>query len=167
VYTDAALTTPLPSAAVTIDNAQEPARQVFVATPAFFTTLSVRAEVGRLEIANATLVAVISDRYWRARFAGDRGVIGRAIVVNGDTCRIAGVAAPGFLGVSLDSAGDIWLLQPQVRAIATFAVARLRPGVSIEQATAATAAPLDNADPTLPTLAATLGTIETSVIPGG
>ena len=167
VYAGAALTAALPSAAVTIDNAPEPARQVFVATPGLFTTLGVIAEVGRVEITNGDAVAVISDRYWRTRFAAERSVIGRAIDVNGQTYPVAGVAAPGFLGVSLDSAGDIWLLQPQFRAVATFAVARLRPGVSRDQATAATAAPLEHADRERPAVSAGEGPIVTSVIPGG
>jgi predicted permease len=167
IYSDAALTTALPSAAVTIDDAQEPARQVFVATPAFFVTLGIAAELGRLELSDATPVAIISDRYWRARFGADRDVIDRAIVVNGDRYAIAGVATAGFLGVSLDSAGDIWLVQPHIRAFATFAVARLRPGVSIDQAAAATAAPLELADRVRPVLPAGLGPTVTTVVPGG
>jgi len=167
IYTNAGLTTALPSAAVTIDDAQEPARQVFAATPAFFATLGIAAEVGRLEMTDTTPVAVISDRYWRARFGADRDVIGRAVVVNGDRYPIAGVTAPGFLGMSLDSAGDIWLVQPHIRAIATFVSARLRPGVSIEQADAATAASLERADQVQPALPAGLGPIATKVIPGG
>lgn len=167
VYADAALTSALPSAGVAVADAPEPARQVFAATPTFFTTLGVIAQAGRLQTSDTTGAAVISDRYWRARFSADRSVIGRAIVVNGDPYPIVGVAGPGFLGVSLDSAGDIWLLQPQFRAVTTFALARLRPGVSIEQATAATAAPLDNADQARPASAASQGPIETTVIPGG
>src|SRR6185295_9308299 len=83
IYQDAALTTWLPSPDVTIDNAPEPSRQNFVATPTFFSALGVRAQAGRLESPDAAPVAVISDRYWRARFAGHRDVIGRALVVNG------------------------------------------------------------------------------------
>src|SRR5262245_26607308 len=59
VYSGAALTTALPSAAVSIDGAPEPARQVFAVTPAFFRTLGVTAEAGRLEAADAA-VAVLS-----------------------------------------------------------------------------------------------------------
>ena len=166
IYTDAALTAPLPSAAVTIETAPEPSRQVFVATPTFFKTLGVAAELGRLETADATPVAIISDLYWRARFASNRNAVGRVIDVNGDTYAIAGVAPAGFLGISLDGAVDIWLLEPQFRAITTFAVARLRPGVSIEQATAASGAPFRKIDETRPTFAS-LGPIQTVVTPGG
>src|SRR5262245_51530352 len=77
IYADAALTTALPSPAVTIDNAQEPSRQVFAATPTFFRTLGVRADFGRLEMADAAPVAIISNRYWLARFGADRRIIGR------------------------------------------------------------------------------------------
>ncbi len=164
VYVDAALSTALPSASVTIDNTPEPALQVFAATPTFFTMLGVTAEAGQLHSADATPVAVISGRYWRARFGRDRGVIGRPIVVNGTTYPIIGVAARGFLGVSLDSTGDIWLLQPQFRGGAVSAIARLRPGVSIEQAAAATAGPLNQADLARPGPAQ--GPIQTSVVRG-
>ena len=81
-----------------------------------------------------------------ARFQRDRSVVGRRIAVNDDAYAIAGIAAPGFLGVSLDSAGDIWLVQPQFRGAAVSAIARLAPGVSIAQAAAATAGPLSDAD---------------------
>jgi putative ABC transport system permease protein len=162
-YRDAALVTALPSAAVTVDNQSEPARQVFRATANFFSTLGVTAQAGRLQ--DAGPVAVISDRFWQARFARDRSVVGRAIDVNGSAYPIAGVAAPGFLGVSLDSAGDIWLLEPQFRGSAFSAMARLAPGVSITQAAAATAGPLHAAD--LTRAGGNQGSVQTVVVPGG
>src|SRR5262245_3563319 len=165
VYQDAALTSALPSAGVSIDNQPEPSRQVFVATPSFFSTLGVRAEAGRLQSSDATAVAVLSDRFWRSRFGAERSVLGRAIVVNDQTYTIAGVAAPGFLGVSLDSTGDIWLLQPRFRAASMFTIARLRSGVSIEQAAGATDGPLRNADLARP--GPNQGPFDTVVIPGG
>lgn len=119
IYGDAGLSTALPAATVTIDHQPEPARQVFRVTPGFFSTLGVEAEVGRLH--DAEPVAVISDRFWTSRFQRDRNVVGRRIVVNDDAYAIAGIAAPGFLGVSLDSAGDIWLAQPQFRGAAVSA----------------------------------------------
>lgn len=164
VYADAALSAALPSAAVSIDHAPEPARQVFAATPTLFSTLGVGAEAGQLRTADGTPVAVISDRYWHVRFGRDRSVIGRPIVVNGAAYPIVGIAAHGFLGVSLDSAGDVWLLQPQFRAVAVSAIARLRRGISIEQAASATAGPLAQADLARP--GSTQGRIETSVVRG-
>src|SRR5262245_40902736 len=71
IYEDAALTSALPSPAVSIDNQQEPSRQVFAATSTFFTTLGVSAQAGRLEASDQTPVAIISDRYWRTRFDAD------------------------------------------------------------------------------------------------
>jgi hypothetical protein len=100
-YRDAALSTALPFATVTIDNQPEPPRQVFAATAGFFSTPGLEAQAGRLS--DGGPVAILSDRFWRTRFNRDRGAIGRAIVVNGDTYSIAGVTAPGFAGVSLDS----------------------------------------------------------------
>jgi predicted permease len=163
IYRDAALSTALPSATVTIDHQPEPARQVFTATAGFFSTLGLEAQAGRLH--DAEPVAIISDRLWSARFKRDRSVVGRLIVVNDDVYPIAGVAPPGFLGVSLDSAGDIWLLQPQFRGSAVSAIARLAPGVSVEQAAGATAGPLNEADLARP--GADQSPIRTSVLPGG
>ena len=163
IYVDAALSSVLPSAAVTIDNQPEPARQVFTATTGFFSMLGVEAQAGRLH--DTEPVAIISDRLWSARFNRDRSVIGRPLVVNGDVYSIAGVAAPGFLGVSLDSAGDIWLLQPQFRGSAISAIARLAPGVSMAQAAAATDATLSHADLAGP--GADRGPLRTSLLPGG
>ena len=162
IYSDAALSTALPSAAVTIDHQPEPARQVFTATAGFFSMLGVEAQAGRLHDAEPS--AIISDRFWSARFNRNRGVIGRPIVVNGVAYPVAGVAAPGFLGISLDSAGDIWLLQPQFRGAAISAFARLAPGISIEQAAAATVEPLADADRARP--GADQGPIQTSLLPG-
>ena len=113
IYRDASLSSALPSATVSIDDRPEPTRQVFTATADFFSMLGVAAQPARLHAVEP--VAIISDRFWSARFRRDPHVLGRPIVVNGVAFPIAGVAAPGFLGISLDSAGDIWLLQPQFR----------------------------------------------------
>jgi predicted permease len=163
IYRDAALATALPSATIAIDNHPEPARQVFAATANFLSMLGVEASAGRLH--DVEPVAIISDRFWRARFKRDPQVLGRPLVVDEVAYPIAGVAAPGFFGVSLDSAGDIWLLQPQFRGSAVSAIARLAPSVSIEQAAAATAGPLNDADLTRP--GADGGTVRTSILPGG
>jgi hypothetical protein len=130
IYRDAALSTVLPSAGVTIDTQPEPAWQVFTTSATFFQTLGIAAQAGRLH--DSEPIAVISDRFWSARFSRNPDAIGRPLVVDGATYPIAGVAAPGFRGVSLDSAGDIWLVQPQFRGMATSAIARLTPEVTID-----------------------------------
>ena len=163
IYRDAALSAVLPSAGVTIDTQPEPARQAFTTSATFFQTLGIAAQAGRLH--DSEPIAVISDRFWSARFSRNPDAIGRPLVVDGATYPIAGVAAPGFRGVSLDSAGDIWLVQPQFRGMATSAIARLTPEVTSDQAIAATGAALDNAN--ISERGSDAGPILTSIVPGG
>ena len=69
----------------------------------YFTTLGITAAIGRTihaqDDASAARVAVLSDDFWRGRFAGDPQVIGRTIRVNGQTFEIVGVAPPRYGGL--------------------------------------------------------------------
>ncbi|MBZ5726084.1 MAG: ABC transporter permease [Acidobacteriia bacterium] len=71
----------------------------------YFPVLGVGAALGRVFTAADDLVqgghplAVLSYTYWKTRFAGDRGVIGKKIVVNGYPLTIVGVSQAGFDGV--------------------------------------------------------------------
>src|SRR5439155_27079837 len=49
-------------------------------------------------------VAVISYRYWRSRFAGDRAAIGRVVQINNVPVTIVGVLPEWFTGVQQPSA---------------------------------------------------------------
>jgi putative ABC transport system permease protein len=53
-----------------------------------------------------TLVAVISDRLWRRRFAADPGAVGRSIELDGVRRRILGVMPAGF---DFPGESDIWV----------------------------------------------------------
>jgi predicted permease len=125
----------------------------------YFSTLVVRAARGRLltpedDGPGAAPVAVISDRYWQRRFAGDPGVLGRTLLVGTQPVTIVGVVAPGFDGMNLASATELFvplalddrmqsggsrLAQPGLRWLKVYA--RLGPGVT-EAAAAASLAPL-------------------------
>lgn len=69
----------------------------------YFTTLGISAALGRTihaqDDAAAARVAVLSDDFWRGRFAGDPQVIGRTIRVNGQTFEIVGVAPSRYAGL--------------------------------------------------------------------
>lgn len=71
-------------------------------TPDAFGKLGVTVALGRPlqpgdgEVPPATPVAVLTHRYWQAKFGGDPAVIGRAILLNGQSFTIVGVAQPGF-----------------------------------------------------------------------
>src|SRR5262245_2152870 len=99
-------------------------------------------------------VAILSDAVWQRRFAGDPGIIGRTIGLNGTPYTIVGVLPPTFRFVSINhlqgfaSGGEVrpqvWVpitpatfeLDPRSPVQNYSAIARLRPGVSVTQATA-------------------------------
>lgn len=69
----------------------------------YFSTLGISTVVGRAidsqDDATAARVAVLSNDFWRGRFAGDPQAIGRSIRVNGQTFEIVGVAPPRYGGL--------------------------------------------------------------------
>src|SRR5215813_7120319 len=79
----------------------------------YFPVLGIGAAVGRVFTASDDLIqgghplAVLSYGYWRSRFGGDRGVVGRQIVVNGKSLTIIGVSQAGFDGVEPGRAPQI------------------------------------------------------------
>jgi putative ABC transport system permease protein len=54
-------------------------------------------------------VAVISDAYWRTRFAGARDIIGKSLWVGTLRYTIIGVAPVGFSGIDPDRPAAIWI----------------------------------------------------------
>jgi predicted permease len=117
----------------------------------YFEVLRVRAALGRTfrpeEETQATPVAVISHGLWQRTFAGDSGVVGRHMMLNGHDFTIIGVAPEKFAGTIPVLRFDLWvpvtvyeLLTPN-RGLLTSrgdnnfdGIARLKPGVTIEQA---------------------------------
>jgi predicted permease len=89
------------------------AQTVFV-DGAYFRTLDVRPAVGRMlsdddvRLPNGQRVAVIGFGLWQQRFASDRAVIGRELIVGSVRVRIVGVAPEGFNGVGTRPL-DLWL----------------------------------------------------------
>src|SRR6185369_15120688 len=73
-------------------------------TPSYFGTVGIGTGVGRLlastDDANRATVAVLSDEFWRSRYAADPGVLGRTVRIAGRPFEIVGVAPPRFLGIS-------------------------------------------------------------------
>ena len=134
--------------AVSVTGSSETARLVqSEVTSRFFDVLGVRAEVGRTFLDGEDLpgrdrVTVLGHALWQQRFAGDRGIIGRTIVVDGIPRVVVGVMPAGFrfpspsidfwIPVSLDASpanvGRYWGMS-QLNVIG-----RLRPGVSVAQA---------------------------------
>ena len=127
------------------------ARVTFV-TPSYFPVLGVRPAMGPgLPVAGAddpatAAVAVIGHIAWEQLFAGNPSVIGSTVVVNGLPVTIVGVAPQKFTGFPGFNRFQLWMPMSARRLlfpepVGEFrAVARLRPGVSMSAASAATQA---------------------------
>jgi len=91
-------------------------------------------------------VAVLDYGFWRRRFGGDPGVLGRPIELGGADYSIVGVSPAGFTGPDLRPV-DVWLPVSTRQTPANWPtdresqflrlVVRLEPGVGVEQAGAA------------------------------
>src|SRR5260370_4582801 len=83
-------------------------------------------------------VAVVSWSFWKSRFDLDPGIIGKKIMIGDDPVTIVGVAQRGFYGLNYEAQQDIWWpisLGPSA-GWGFGLLARLKPGVSLEQAQA-------------------------------
>ncbi len=84
--------------------------------------------------------AVLTDGWWRARFGADRSVIGKQVMVNGVSREIIGVMPAGFRFLDRDAALLLPLqLDRAQQYLGGFdypGIARLKPGVTIQQASA-------------------------------
>jgi predicted permease len=122
----------------------------------YFDVLGLKPAAGRLltdadeRDGNADSLAVVSFRLWQRRFAGDPGVIGTSIKLNGHDFTLVGVAAEGYTGIRIGTPRDVWVpivtlrrTDPamamrlgQRRASWTEIFGRLKPGATLGQARA-------------------------------
>ena len=122
----------------------------------YFDVMNVRPELGRFigtedtRVVGESLVAVLSYEHWQNNFAGDPNVIGKTVKVNNQDLTIIGVAPESFTGMMRDYEPLVyvpvtlrWLMQPEeprndenAQAYWLTLFARLKPGVSREQAQA-------------------------------
>jgi len=134
----------------------------------FFDTLGVKPTLGRAfssqeDQQGSTPVAIISDRFWRSRFAGNPKTLGKSLTVDGVVYTIVGILPAGFRFLT-DT--DIYLPLGQGdpiiikdRAIHNFLpIARLKPGVSLAQAQADMSTIQENLDQVHPEEDRGLGT---------
>lgn len=152
VFTSVMATSRLDNLRVSIEGSPEKARGRVV-TGNYFETLGVTPILGRVftgeedQKPGGDPVLVISYDYWQRRFGGDERAVGRNIHVNGFPFTIIGVAPPGFLGEVVGDRLDLWApmmmeaeLMPGRDFLATanasslLLIGRLRPGVTLEQA---------------------------------
>ncbi|HET7218923.1 MAG TPA: ABC transporter permease, partial [Vicinamibacterales bacterium] len=76
----------------------------FVASGNYHQALGVRARLGRTilpadDSPSAPPVAVISSKFWNARFGADPGAVGKTMSVNGVPLTVVGVIEPAFIGI--------------------------------------------------------------------
>jgi predicted permease len=112
----------------------------------FFEVLGVSPASGRLfsaaeEEPGADQVAVVSYGFWQRRFAGDGGLLGKVIQINGKKYTVVGIMPRGF---DYPVPMELWVplaLGPAEKAdrakLSLESLARLKPGVSVVQARSA------------------------------
>src|SRR5262245_48771198 len=122
----------------------------------YFPVLKLQPALGRLldstddRLVGESRVVVLSYAYWSSRFGLDPTILNKQLIVNGHSLTIVGVAPKGFDGTTigmrpavyvpitlrsqLDTNFNSWSLRTDYWA---YLFARLRPGVSIEEARAA------------------------------
>jgi predicted permease len=111
---DVAATTPW-SPAATGGGEPERLRGLLVSAN-FFPMLGVRAARGRTfdpgeEIPGHERVVVVGDALWRRRWGADRGLVGRAILLDGEPYTVVGIAPPAFRwgrAYGRNAAADVW-----------------------------------------------------------
>ena len=128
----------------------------------YFSMLGLKPYLGRLilpsegQTPGADPVIVLSYSYWENRFSGDRSIIGKKVLINGQSSTVVGVAPPGFDGVWLYPFASVQVYLP-LAMVGTYkagwpsdfmvnrvlqnleVMAALKPGVSLGQANAALA----------------------------
>ena len=136
-------------------------QQVFgeIVSGNYFGVLGARPLLGRGFVPDedqtpgAKLVCVLGYGEWQTRFGGDRGIIGRAIDLNGQKFTVVGVMPKGFKGTNAIGAPALWvpsmtypqtatgffleMLRPDSRRGLIYNITgRLKPGVTVTQAQA-------------------------------
>jgi predicted permease len=95
-------------------------------------------------------LAMLTYDYWKRRFGGDPGIVGKNLIVNGHNVTVLGVVQPGFDGVELGYSTKVsipimmqdWIVVGNRKMLTdrrmrwVNAFGRLKPGVSITQAKA-------------------------------
>ena len=118
-----------------------------LAAPDFFETLGAQPQIGRTFLRSEYLnqsdrAAILSDSVWRNRFAADPGILGREINLDNAAYRVVGVMPAGFYPTPINTP-QVWIplvFPPQLEQSRVdwmlLPIARLKPGVTVQQARA-------------------------------
>lgn len=142
--------------AVELETHSGPARAWgYLATGNYFDVLSIKPFLGRFFHQEddlhpgASPYAVLSYGSWKSRFAGDPAIIGKTVRINRQPYTVMGVAPSGFHGTERFYWPEMWvpmMMQAQIEpgnawlenrmTLNTWTIGRLKPGVSVGEATA-------------------------------
>jgi len=122
----------------------------------YFGVLGVQPALGRLLTKNddqtigGHFVTVLSYNFWRTKLGANPNIVNDKIIINGQTMTIVGVAPEGFEGTTLGTSPNVYVpitmrhvMNPDFNAFTRrrtywiYLFARLKPGVTIQQAKAA------------------------------
>jgi predicted permease len=124
------------------------------ATSGFFAAVGVAPALGRIftpadDRPENKFVVILSDRLWREKFSADRGIVGRAVALNGQSYNIIGVMPPAFsfpraeempVTITLPPQIQLWVpleIPPAPRGPSEYGViGKLNQGITAEQAAA-------------------------------
>jgi predicted permease len=131
--------------------------QIDLISGSYFNLLGVPPALGRTineaddRTAGAGAVAVASYGWFQRHFAGNPAALGTTIRVQSHDYTIVGVAQPGFTGLAPQSPADMWIPLSMEKEISPgwnglgdkdfqslYLIGRLKPGVTIKQASAST-----------------------------
>lgn len=139
-----------------LTGAGEPARLSTIRCSAnLFSMIGAAPAVGRSFLPEedkegADRVVILSHALWQKRFSSDRGLVGRSIILNNQSYTVVGVMPPnfqfpvgfGYLGKVVNEPTDLYVplaaASNELRRgnYSFFALGRLKPGVTMEQARA-------------------------------
>lgn len=111
----------------------------------FLQTLGVQLELGRGfttadEIPGSERVVILSDSFWRARFGGDRSILGRQLRLDGNGYTVVGVLPPSFrfMDRQISLIAPLRFNRAEVRLVqfCCQGIARLKPGITLADANA-------------------------------
>ena len=89
----------------------------------YFEVLGVTPALGRFfagdekSVQDAFPVAVISNEFWQRQFAGDSGIVGKQLLINGTRFNVIGVAPRKFSGLYPVLRTDVWVPLMMQRAV--------------------------------------------------
>lgn len=118
----------------------------YAVTANFFPILGVKPALGRSFLPeedkpDANKVVMLSYRLWQQRYGGERNILGRELLLNGEKHMVVGVAPAGFQ--FMESEIGLWVpIRFTQQELANrgghylWVVGRMKPGVALEQANA-------------------------------